>query len=136
MTDTPTHEELEERARRLFPGRTLPPGFYADFPALDEVEMRGLVDASIMSTADRLTSILEDESLDDADAIDRMIDHVVDYLRLVALGCVVFPSDGVGRVVRVDSPGPTPEEEAAIERRLAAIRPVILDALDAVMGEE
>ncbi|MGV8038599.1 MAG: hypothetical protein AB2L07_00445 [Thermoanaerobaculaceae bacterium] len=59
-----------------------------------------------------------------------------DDLRLVALGCIVFPSDGVGRVVRVDSPGPTPDEEAAIERRLAAIRPMVLDALDAVMGEE
>lgn len=136
MTDTPTPQELDERARRLFPGRTLPPGFYADFPALNDARMRALVDASIMSTADRLTSMLEDESLDDVDAIERMIDHVVDYLRLVALGCLVFHPDGTDRAYRVDSPGPTPEEEAAIERRLAAIRPMVLDALDAVMGEE
>lgn len=128
-SNPPPTEEQIERLRRAFPGRTLPPEFYADFPRMIDTEMQGLIDAAIMSTAKHLNRIVEDETLDDEEAIEGMIDHVLGYLRLVALGNIAFAPDGLGRVFRVDSPGPTPEEEAAIDRRLAAARPMVLDAL-------
>ncbi|MCU0293198.1 MAG: hypothetical protein MUF10_14595 [Thermoanaerobaculaceae bacterium] len=136
MTSHPPPNEQLDRLRHSFPGRTLPSGFYADFARMSDAEMRGLVDASIISTAKHLNRILEDETLDDEEAIESMIDHVLGYLRLVALGCIAFAPDGIGRVYRVDSPGATPEEEAAIDHRLAAARPSVFEALQQLVNPQ
>lgn len=136
MTSHPPPNEQLDRLRDSFPGRTLPPDFYADFPRMSDAEMRGLVDASIMSTAKHLHRILEEATLDDEKAIESMIEHVLGYLRLVALGCVAFAPDVIGRVFRVDSPGATPEEEAAIDHRLAAVRPLVFEALQQLVNPQ
>lgn len=126
MTGTPPPTtDAAERFRRTLPGRTLPPDFYADFVQLDDTAMRSLIDASIMSAAERLNRIFKDDTLDDHAAMERMTDEIMGLLRLVARGNMAFAADGIGRIYRVDSPAPTPAEEAAIERRLTAARPLV-----------
>jgi hypothetical protein len=55
---------------------------------------------------------------------------------LLTLGGIAFAPDGIGRVYRVDSPGATPEEEAAIDHRLAVARPLVFEALQQLVNPQ
>ncbi|HNX49960.1 MAG TPA: hypothetical protein PLS53_15380 [Thermoanaerobaculaceae bacterium] len=125
---TPTAEQAAQ-LRQAFPVRHLPPGFYSSFARLDPDEQRGLVDASLIATAKHLDRICSDPSLDDEQAIEAMTDHVIGFLRLVALGNIALDKDLAGRVYRTDPPGPSPEETKSIEDCLHNLRPVVLEAL-------
>lgn len=126
MTGTPPPtDDRAERVRRAFPGRTLPSDYYTDFAQLDDTTMETLIDASIMSAAERLNRIYQDDTIDDATAMERMTDEIMHHLRMISRGFMAFTPDGIGRIYRVDSPRPSPAEEAAMDRRIAAARPLV-----------